>query len=144
MDLGFINWSILWFVAIFIFAAIEVFTVSLVTIWFVGGSLAAWILSIFGVPPALQIIVFIGVSVALLIYTRPILENLMKGKHVPMNLETLIGAKGVVTQKIEDYEIGEVKLEGKYWSAKSFDGGSINLGEEVEVVRIDGVKLIVR
>lgn len=106
--------------------------------------MAAWVLSIFGFSPVLQIIVFIGVSIALLFYTRPILENLMKGKHVPMNLETLIGAKAIVTESIKDYEIGEVKLEGKYWSAKSFDGGSIDCGEEVEVVRIDGVKLIVR
>lgn len=144
MNLDFINWNIFWFVAIFIFAAIEVMTASLATIWFVGGSLAAWLLSLFAIAPVIQVLVFIAVSVGLLVYTRPILEKLMMGKHVPMNLETLIGAKAIVTESIKELEIGEVKLEGKYWSAKSVDGGSIDVGEEVEVVRIDGVKLIVR
>ena len=144
MNLEFINWNILWFFVIFVFAAIEVMTVSLATIWFVGGSLAAWMLSFLGFSPVIQIFTFIAVSVGLLVYTRPILEKLMTGKHVPMNLETLIGAKAMVTQSIKEFELGEVKLEGKYWSAKSVDGGSIDAGEEVEVIRIDGVKLIVR
>lgn len=140
----FLEWSIIWFIAIFVFVLIEVFTASLVTIWFVGGAIVAWLLSIIHIGPIAQIIVFFGVSIALLIYTRPILENLMKYKKIPTNLDTLIGAKGIVTDSITEYHVGEVKVEGKYWSAKSITGDSIDVGEEVEIMKIDGVKLIVK
>lgn len=140
----FFEWSIIWFIAIFVFVLIEVFTASLVTIWFVGGAFVAWLLSIAHVGSTVQVIVFFVVSIGLLIYTRPILENLMKYKKVPTNIDSLIGAKGIVTDSITEYHIGEVKLEGKYWSAKSMSGDSIDVGEEVEVIKIDGVKLIVK
>ena len=38
---------------------------------------------------------------------------------------------------------GEVKVNGEAWSAKSEDESSIQKGTEVEVLKIDGVKLVV-
>lgn len=140
----FFEWSMIWFIAIFIFILIEIFTVSLVSIWFVAGAIAAWLLSIVHIAPIIQVVAFLVVSITLLIYTKPILENMMRYQKIPTNIDSLIGAKCIVTDRIMEYEIGEVKLDGKFWSAKSLTGDNIDIGEEVEVVKIDGVKLIVK
>ena len=50
--------------------------------------------------------------------------------------------EGIVTEEITKTKIGEVKVDGKRWSAISNE--LIKAGEEVIIERIDGVKLIVR
>ena len=49
---------------------------------------------------------------------------------------------GVVTEEIKKNQIGEVKVDGKTWSAIS--DKLIAVGEEVTIDAIDGVKLVVR
>ena len=50
--------------------------------------------------------------------------------------------EGVVTEEITKFKIGEVKVDGKKWSAMANE--KIKVGEEVIIDKIDGVKLIVR
>ena len=50
--------------------------------------------------------------------------------------------EGIVTEKITKFEIGEVKVDGKKWSAISDD--DIEVGTTIIVLSIDGVKLKVR
>ena len=49
---------------------------------------------------------------------------------------------GIVTEEIKKNTVGEVKVDGKKWSAIS--DTSIKVDEEVVVEKIDGVKLIVK
>ena len=60
------------------------------------------------------------------------------------NLQGIISQKGIVVQDIEPYEVGVVKLNGEEWSAISKDKVKIKKGSIVEVVQIEGVKLIVK
>lgn len=39
--------------------------------------------------------------------------------------------------------LGQVKVNGEIWSAKTEDESIISKGTEIEVLKIDGVKLIV-
>ena len=48
---------------------------------------------------------------------------------------------GIVTEEIKKNSIGEIKVDGKRWSAIS--NMKILVGENVKVLKIDGVKLIV-
>jgi membrane protein implicated in regulation of membrane protease activity len=64
--------------------------------------------------------------------------------RVKTNVEGLVGRHALVTKKISEFDRGEVKLEGRIWSAYSENGITINEGTKCEVVRIEGVKAIVR
>ena len=65
------------------------------------------------------------------------------GKSVATNAYSLIGKIGLVTVAISKLNAtGQVKVNGEVWSAKA--DGDIAQGTEVEVLKIDGVKLIVK
>ena len=49
---------------------------------------------------------------------------------------------GIVTGEITRFKIGEVKVDGKRWSAISDE--KIKEGEHVVIEAIDGVKLVVK
>jgi len=49
---------------------------------------------------------------------------------------------GIVTEEITKLEPGEVKVDGKKWSAIS--SKKIKVGSKVEILSIDGVKLNVK
>lgn len=130
-----------WIGLFIILLIIEVVTTGLVTIWFAIGALAAFITSLITDSTLIQGIVFFVVSILSLIFTRPILNKYIKPKVEKINLD-LVGKTGLVTKDISEFEIGEVKVEGKYWSAKAKE--KIEKGSKVEILSIEGVKLIVK
>ena len=134
------NW-VYWLVIIGVLTILEFATVNLVSIWFIASAIIALLISFFIENTLIQFGVFVVFGVLLLITTRPILNKLMKNKYDATNLERIIGAIGIVTEDITKNVVGEVKLDGKRWSAISKE--EIYKGEEVRVLRIDGVKLIV-
>ncbi len=79
----------------------------------------------------------------LLLTTRKFLEKLIKSREdTKTNLDRILGSTAVVTEPLSKNDVGEVKVEGKKWSAISKE--SLEVGEEVIIESIDGVKLIVR
>ena len=69
-------------------------------------------------------------------------DKKLSKKKISTNLDRVLGMEGIVTEEITKLKIGEVKVDGKKWSAISNE--KIKVGEEVIVEDIDGVKLIVR
>lgn len=136
---------IIWLVAIILFGFAETVSTQLITIWFAVGALVAFLLSLAGVPFYLQVIIFIVLSIILIAATRPLYHKYVKTKMVRTNADSLIGLVAVVRQDINNDEAqGLVKVSGQEWSARSKDGQIIPEGEKVEVLAIEGVKLIVR
>ena len=130
-----------WFVMVLVLSFIELITVSLVTVWFVASAIVAWILSFFGVSFDVQFAVFVVLGIILLITTRKQLTNwLNKTKH-KTNLDRVLEMTGVVTKKIPKNDVGEVKVDGKRWTAVS--DSVIEEGKVVKILRIEGVKLVV-
>ena len=114
--------------------------------WFGIGALITMIVSlIFPENIFLQVSVFVAVSTLLIFLTKPLVEMLTrKDKNVATNAFSIIGKKGIVLQDInENYGIGQIKVAGEVWSAKTTDGGVIEKGTQVEVIQIDGVKAVV-
>ena len=70
-----------WIAAIVIFSIIEAATTALVCIWFVFGAVAAFITALFTTSPFIQLTVFVVVSVATLIFTRPVLKKKIHKKE---------------------------------------------------------------
>ena len=60
------------------------------------------------------------------------------------NLQGMIGKKGIVKSVIPEDKTGIVVVDGEEWSAISINNDAINEKEVVEVVKIEGVKLIVK
>lgn len=126
---------------------IEALTSDFVAIWFFPAAVVALILSFFeGIPPWLQILVFVVVGLLLVVATRPLCRKLLKGKKEKTNAESLIGKTCIVTEEIRNLdEVGEVKVGGLCWSARSAEEGTvIPVGVHVTIQEIRGVKLIVK
>ena len=136
-------WS--WLGAVAFFSFLEAATLSLVSVWFAVGSLAATFAAYAGMPLTDQLLIFVGVSLAVFAAIRPIAQRIVNSRFVPTNADRLVGMEGRVTETINnDYPTGAVYIDGKTWTARSADGEVIPKGETVEIERMEGVKLIVR
>lgn len=134
--------SLTWMIIFIVLVILELMTVNLVSIWFAIGSLAAFILSFWVESISWQIAIFVGVSFVTLLLTKGFVSKIRGGKIEATNLDRVIGKIGVVTEEITKLEPGEVKIDGKRWSAIS--SKKIKVGSKVEILSIDGVKLNVK
>lgn len=134
---------LLWFAIILIAAFIEINTMDLTSVWFSIGALISFILAIIGFDIIYQVIVFIVVSVLLLLSVKPIAKNYFRTNLVNTNADRLIGKIATCTKEIKPGERGEVKIDGQYWTAITSGDDSVLVDEKVEVLAIEGVKLIV-
>ena len=136
---------IIWLVILIVLLVIEVITLGLSTIWFAGGALAAFIAALLGANVAVQVVLFLAVSIILLIFTRPVVRRMLNKHKTATNAESLIGEQAIVTQTINNLMgRGEVFINGLEWMARSQqDNDTIEKDTVVRILRIDGVKLIV-
>ena len=111
---------IMWLILLACFLVVEAITVGLTTIWFAGGALVAAIASGLGAGILIQWVLFLIVSLALLIFTRPMAVRYMN-KGVPKtNVNSLIGERAVVIQKINNLEqTGQVRINDIEWMART-------------------------
>lgn len=136
---------IFWAIAIILFGIAEAFTAQLVSIWFLIGAIAALISAICGANLIIQIIVFIAVSILALVITRPLVKKYINPKKEYTNADRVIGQIGIVVEDINNINAtGQVKTDGKIWTARSIDNSIISANSEVIIDKIDGVKLIVK
>lgn len=136
---------VLWISLAVIFLAVEFGTVALISIWFVGGALAALLAVSLGAPLWLQVLIFALVSLVLLIAVRPFLRKFVEPHKVKTNVDALVGKQAIVVEPIDNLQdSGAVKLDGKIWTARSADGADIPVGAVVCIDSIEGVKAIVR
>lgn len=136
--------SIIWAGLIVFFVLVEAFTMGLTSIWFAVGALAALIASALGLNIIVQVISFIVLATIMIVYTRPLARKVFKVGQTKTNVDALIGKRGIVIKTISSFELGQVKLNGQIWTSKAMDEMSHEVGEEVEVIAIEGVKLIVK
>lgn len=135
----------IWLGAMILFGIVEAATVSLVSLWFVGGALAAFLCAVCGAQFWLQVTVFIVVSGALLACLRPFVKKIAQPKKEPTNSDRIVGKTAPVTEAVDNLAgLGAVKIDGKEWSARSVDGTAIEVGAIVTIEKIEGVKVIVR
>ena len=127
-----------WLILVIFLGMIELITVGLVSIWFVISGIVAMILSFFIDNFVIQFGVFVILGVVLMLFTRKTLEKYFH-KPIKTNLDRVVGLEGIVTEEIRKDSVGEVKVDGKRWSAIADD--EIKVGSIVKILHIDGVKL---
>lgn len=133
---------ILWLVVIILLTILEVITINLVSVWFIASALVSLVLSFFIDSFYIEFSIFVCLGLVLMLLTRPILVKKLVSKKEKTNLDRVIGMEGIVTEEITKFKIGEVKVDGKRWSA--ICNQKIEVGTTVIVESIDGVKLVVR
>lgn len=131
-----------WLGIVILLSVIETLTTDVVTIWFIVSGLVTLGLSFFIDNFIIQLALFTLLGILLLITTRPLIKKLLKKEEVKTNLDRVIGMEGIVTEKITKTSVGEVKVDGKKWSAVS--NKTIEEGTLVTILEIDGVKLKVK
>lgn len=137
---------IIWLVVLIVSIAIEALTLGLTSIWFAGGALLAVVAAALSLPISVQVLVFFVGSLLLLIFTRPIAVKYFNKDRIKTNVESFVGRQAIVISEIDNLQgIGQVTVSGQEWSARSFNPDEkFEVGAVVNVVAIDGVKLIVK
>ena len=135
-----------WIILSGLFFIIEMATVGFLVFWFGIGSLIAMIVSLFTANIAIQTSVFVFSSAVLLFFTRPLVNKLTQNdEDVQTNAYSIIGKKGIVIKEIDPIlEQGQVKIGTEVWSAKTLGDKKVKEGTQIEVVKIDGVKVVVK
>ena len=128
----------LWLGIVLVLGVVEAMTANLVCIWFILSGLVSLVLSFYVDNFIIELLVFILLGIILLVLTKKKLEEKLVRKE-KTNFDRIIGTKGIVTEEIDELVVGEVKVDGKKWSAISDD--KIEVGERVRILNIKGVKL---
>lgn len=138
--------TVIWLAALILFAILEGVTAGiLVSIWFALGSLAALIVSCFTPNFWVQLAVFLVVSCAAFALVRPLARRYINPRTQRTNADRLVGAEAIVTQTVDNLaSTGQASIAGQVWTARGEDNTPIEAGTRVKVLRIEGVKLIVR
>lgn len=92
-------------------------------------------------PFTTQLLSFIGMSISAFICLR---SGIKKHTHLhATNSHALIGAQGIITERITPSTPGRVKINGEEWRAKALHAISLEPGSPVQIIRIDRATTIV-
>lgn len=142
---GFNPYIVLWLVVIIAFVVIELSTVTLTSIWFAAGGLAALLVAMLNGNFFVQIIAFLVVAFGLLAGTRSWARRYLETKKQKTNADRAIGEEVRLTERVSNLDrTGRAVVHGQDWAVRSADDNVIiEKGELVRVLQISGVKLIV-
>lgn len=137
-------WQI-WLLLAGLFFIGEMITVGFLIFWLGIGALLAMIVSFFTTNIIIQTAVFVISSIILILATKPFVKKFVDVKKTNTNVFSIIGKKALVTKEIDPINAkGQIKVNSEIWSAESENGEKIEEGSEVEIIRINGVKAIVK
>lgn len=134
----------IWLIIAVAFGIAELMTISLTLIWFSIGALILMVLSSFIESIIIQIILFAVISITLLVIFTKYFVDKDKNFKYDTNLQGIEQKTGIVKEEILPYNKGIVTLTGEDWTAISEDNEKIEVGRLVKVIRIEGVKLVVK
>jgi membrane protein implicated in regulation of membrane protease activity len=140
-----------WLALMVLFTLVELAcSFNLVTIWFAVSSLIMIFVS--GLTELLDspirfrlhLGIFLFIAIVLLIFTRPVAVRKLKVGKIKTNVDDLIGRDALVIKGISKYGKGEVKIRSQIWTAISDTDEEITENTECVIIRIEGVKAVVR
>jgi inner membrane protein len=109
------------------------------------GAIPAAVVAYFHGPLYMQLLVFALVSAILLAFCRRIALRLTKGSPTNVGADRMIGKDGYVLKEINMKTAGGlVRVDREEWRAESESGETIPADKWVEVIKIDGTRLIVK
>ena len=139
-------WHIWVIIAVILFI-LEIFTPSFLCGSIAVGCIFAGIISAFDCGIKIQLIAFaIGTLIAFF-GIRPFMLKYFhkKSDKIKTNTEALIGKTGRVTEAINSSKNeGRIIVEGEDWKAETENDEIVNIGEKVEILKVNSTILIVK
>ena len=128
------TYIVFWLAATVVFVLVELMTVGLTSIWFAAGSFVAFIIAL------------LGGNVVVLALTKPLAGMYINSRTVKTNVDSLVGERAVLTEDADSMkQTGKAVVNGQEWTVRPQEETQvIRKGELIEVVKISGVKLIVK
>lgn len=133
-----------WIMLAVILGIVESMTFSLVSIWAAISALVCAVLSLSVLEQKVISLIFIILTAALLVLTRPVVKRFLNNKTIATNFDRIISSKAEVIKGIKENSSGQINVKGQIWTAVSSDGKEISEGTIVEIVSIEGVKAVVK
>ncbi|MCL2621856.1 MAG: hypothetical protein FWD32_02380 [Firmicutes bacterium] len=134
---------IFWAVVVGIALLIEFYSCDMVSTWFGVGGMVAILLAAFEVSILWQVLVFFIVSFTLLLTLRRITKQWLNVKTVPTNADSMVGLKIKLLADAIDGR-SEAKVNDVVWTVVVEGDTPTAKGANVEVVRLEGNKLIAK
>lgn len=137
----------IWLVIAIGLAILEVATAGFGVICFAIGACFSALVAGLGGNLTWQIVIFAAVSLLTFVFLRPVVMRFLekRSKDVRTNADALVGRKGIVSERIDEKQhTGRVAIDGDDWKAVAEDGGVIEKGTRVEIVKLDSIILIVK
>jgi membrane protein implicated in regulation of membrane protease activity len=135
-------WRWIWIGAAAIFGVGEMFTAGFFMLPFAFGAVAALPLAWLDVHPAVQLVVFLVVSIATLL----LIQRMMKkaDEHQPaVGANRFLDRRGIVVEGVNSVTgEGRVRVDTELWRATT-DGGPIAQDARVRVIEVRGTRLVV-
>ena len=95
--------------------------------------------------PVWQMVVFVVSSlISFLVLYLCVGTSGQKDAHYKSGVDALPGKRGVVIHEMHENHVGQVQVEGGIWSAQSVHQEALKKGTSIVVIRVEGVRLIVR
>ena len=136
----------LWVIAAIVLFIAEVMIPGFLVACFGMGCLASAAAAALGLGPKWQLLAFTVGTLVVYVGIRPLFLRHLYGRASPVktNVDALVGRVGVVTETLDPVtHQGRVKVGGEDWRGVPADDVAIEPGQRVEVLRVDGTKLIV-
>jgi len=91
-----------------------------------------------------SVLFFLGSLVSFYLLYVCVRKNARSDGHYKSVVDALPGKRGIVVEKLSRTDVGQVRVDGQLWSAQPLHEESIEKGSTVIVLRVEGVRLIVR
>ena len=135
----------IWMIIAALFVVGEIFTAGFFLLWFGVGAAVAGVLALLGLGFAWQMGAFVLVSGILFVISRKFADKFTKSQPPGIGADRVIGKVGKVLVDIDNVNnTGRVQLKKEEWRADSDTGEVIPVGNQVEVIRLEGTHLVVK
>lgn len=141
-------WAVIWLAAAATFGIGEILMAgSFFLLPFAAGALAAFVASVLTAPPLLSWVIFLLVSIGSFFGMRPLAKRLETNAPnvAGIGANRLKGANGIVMAPISATpgDAGLVRIGSEEWRADTRPGVALSAGTKVEVVEVQGTRLLV-
>lgn len=122
----------------------EIFTAGFFLLWFGIGAGVAGILALLGFGDGWQWASFLVISIGLFAISRRFADKITAEQPPGIGADRFIGKQGVVLETINnDENKGRVRIDTDEWRALSNGDEIISVDAKVEVIRIEGTRMVV-
>ena len=139
-------WHI-WTIVAIVFFIVEIFTPGFYLACFGVACLVSGLVSYLGVGGKVQILAFSATTLVVFFKIRPLFLHYLHsaGSDTKTNVDALVGKTGLVSERIDPSSAkGRVVVDGEDWRAVPVDENPIEADTKIEVVKVDGTKLLVK